>query len=76
MLQNARVTAFTVSELLRKNQQGSGAVRVNLTTAHIQEHIQNPVKHLKWSVLMEHLSYNHGYRDIFVLPPYLKMFSL
>ena len=26
MLQNARVTAFTVSELLRKNQQGSGVV--------------------------------------------------
>ena len=28
MLQNARVTAFTVSELLRENQQG-GKIRVN-----------------------------------------------
>ena len=74
MLQNARVTAFTVSELLRKNQHGSGAVRVNLTTAHIQDRIQNPVKHLKWSVFMENLSYNHGHRDIFILPPCLKMF--
>ena len=28
MLQNARVTAFTVSELLRENQQGGGGVEL------------------------------------------------
>ena len=29
MLQNARVTAFTVSELLRENQQGGGRVKLS-----------------------------------------------
>ena len=28
MLQNARVTAFTVSELLKENQQGGGSVKL------------------------------------------------
>ena len=30
MLQNARVTAFTVTELLRENQQGGGGGKITL----------------------------------------------
>ena len=36
MLQNAKVTAFTVSELLRENQQGEGVIR-NKMIAHTAE---------------------------------------
>ena len=48
MLQNARVTTFTVSELLRENQQGGGIKLPSpppQTHTHTHTHTHTPKKH-------------------------------
>ena len=48
MLQNARVTGFTVSELLRKNQQGEGGKFTPHTPTQIRKSVQT--RSFFWSV--------------------------